>query len=211
MTHEHTDAERSLALARMTEICESFYLAAVATGCHAFIEFTGLLGEFLQVCRDAEEAGNKTWMSQNVHGGEHMPMAPYRLGYLREKLACIYGAALFQTEDTPESDPAREAERVLSALAVAVYREPQMLGLLIHTIGHMVPYMTEAIGQERGQPWLDMQHKRSADAMMRATNMCEHTVPSPDGKTDLLKDALARIRGVGGTSGFAKWFGGGKA
>lgn len=207
MTHERSDKDRKLALDRMAEICESFYLAAVATDVHAFIEFTGLLGEFLNLCKDAEQSGCRTWMGANVHGGENLPMRPYRLGYLREKLSCIYGGALFQTEDdAPESDPTREAERVLSALALAVYHEPEALPVVMHSIGHMVPHHEEAIGGERLAGWLHAQNRRAADAYVRAGQLCEHAGTSEEDKRKLFAEAMAKIESAGNASIFGKFF-----
>ena len=206
MNHERSDADRKLALERMASVCEAFYLAAVATDCHAFIEFTGLLGEFLNVCRDAEDSGNRTWMGANVHGG-HLPMAPFRLGYLREKLACIYGPALLADAegDLPEEDPIRDAERSLSALALATYHEPGALPVVLHSIGHMVQHHEDAIGAERVGAWLKAQNRRASDGYVRAAAMCEHADLSPDEKSKLFTEAMTKLEATGQNTIFAKF------
>ena len=58
--------------------------------CHAFLEHVGLIGEFVNVCRD-ELGSGRDFAAANGHGDEAVELGPHRLGYLREKLACIYG------------------------------------------------------------------------------------------------------------------------
>lgn len=94
MTSEDDDkAYRARALERMRWASDVFYSHAADTGCHAFLEFTGLMNEFIQLCQDAEAAG-KPWLHANVHSGEHLRLEPWHRDYVREKLACIYGPGL---------------------------------------------------------------------------------------------------------------------
>ncbi len=92
---EYTPAERAEILARMREVSAWFYLAAQRVGCHAFIEFTGLMNEFRQRCERAEEAGDASWIGANGHD-VNMPLKPYEVDYIREKLHCIYGEAVLK-------------------------------------------------------------------------------------------------------------------
>lgn len=53
----YTPEERKAILARMRTASNLFYSAAAAAGCHAFIEFTGLMNEFIKLCTEAEAQG----------------------------------------------------------------------------------------------------------------------------------------------------------
>lgn len=94
-----TPEERAAILQRMRDASNRFYAAAAAAGCHAFIEFTGLMNEYVKLCQEAEAAGLE-WVHANVHGGNHLPFAPHHIAYLSEKLECIYGRGL--TDGTEE-------------------------------------------------------------------------------------------------------------
>ena len=93
MDEAYTPEERQEILAKMHATSQVFYGMAVASGCHAFIEFTGLMNEFLQVCEEAEEAG-RPWIHANGHNPEHLRFQPRHIEYLSEKLGCIYGKKL---------------------------------------------------------------------------------------------------------------------
>lgn len=90
---DYTAEERQAILQRMRKASNSFYFAAMVAGCHAFIEFTGLMNEFIKLCDDAEKAGIP-WVHANVHGDVHLPFQPWHMAYLSEKLECIYGVRL---------------------------------------------------------------------------------------------------------------------
>jgi hypothetical protein len=77
----------------MEVVISRFYPAAVNTHVHAFIEFCGLMHEFLQMCRATHEEGRDFTMC-NTHTGEALVMKPHHVAYLAEKLGCIYGPAL---------------------------------------------------------------------------------------------------------------------
>jgi hypothetical protein len=82
-------------IAKMEQASHHFYGAACACGNHAFIEFTGLMNEYIKACEAAMEAGLDFTML-NKHNGEHLPFRPYFAKYLGEKLGCIYGPELSQ-------------------------------------------------------------------------------------------------------------------
>src|SRR3954469_5199638 len=67
-----------------------FYSMAQATGNHAFIEFTGLMNEYIKLCVKSVEQG-KDFTCANTHVGQSLPFELYPLGYLLEKIECIYG------------------------------------------------------------------------------------------------------------------------
>jgi hypothetical protein len=90
---KETHEERAAILAKMHAASNAFYRAAVASGCHAFIEFTGLMNEYIKLCHEADSSGIE-WVHANVHGDIHLPFAPLHIAYLSEKLECIYGRGL---------------------------------------------------------------------------------------------------------------------
>jgi len=99
-----TAEERAHILNRMRAASNSFYAAAAHAGCHAFIEFTGLMNEFIKLCEDAEQQGTD-WVHANVHGDVHLPFKPYHVEYLSEKLECIYGRRLQLVADAATPPP----------------------------------------------------------------------------------------------------------
>jgi len=71
-----------------------FYHDAVHTGCHPFIEFTGLMNEYIDICQVALQQG-LDFTETSIHGsGKPLPMREHHRQYLTEKLECIYGYSL---------------------------------------------------------------------------------------------------------------------
>lgn len=95
---QETPEERKAILDKMQAASDIFYSIAVAAGCHAFIEFTGLLNEHIKICREAENSGIE-WVRANVHGDTHLPFKPHNIKYINEKLECIYGRGLASVDD----------------------------------------------------------------------------------------------------------------
>jgi hypothetical protein len=77
---------------RMQSTSNTFYSGAVMTGNHAFIEFTGLINEYVKACYDSIEK-DVDFTQANVHTGKALPLAPYQLEYIAEKFDCIYGGS----------------------------------------------------------------------------------------------------------------------
>jgi len=96
--YTYTPEERAEMLARMQKCANTFYSHVTAAGCHAMIEFTGLMNEFIKVCAEAHAAGEQ-FPFANTHSGVTLPFQPYHLKYLAEKLNCIYGPALLASEE----------------------------------------------------------------------------------------------------------------
>lgn len=90
--------ERLVMLRKMQEASDKFYAAAVNTRAHALIEFTGLMNEYITVCRVAHQEGQQ-FSESNTHSGEALPFKAHNLAYLAEKLNCIYGPALLESEE----------------------------------------------------------------------------------------------------------------
>ena len=89
---EGTPEGRQAILARMRAASRTFYGAAFTSGCHAFVEFAGLMNEFIKLCEEAERAGID-WMHASGHVAR-LPFQPYNIEYLNTKLECIYGVRL---------------------------------------------------------------------------------------------------------------------
>lgn len=96
--YTYTPEERAAMLQKMRACSDSFYSQAAHAGCHALIEFTGLMNEFIKVCAEAHAAGEQ-FPFANTHCEVLLPFKPYHLAYLAEKLGCIYGPALVASEE----------------------------------------------------------------------------------------------------------------
>lgn len=90
--------EQRVMLQKMRSVSAAFYSGAIRTGVHAFVEFCGLMNEFIKIC---EHSGRKgvDFSQSNVHTGQRLHMEDYEVTYLAEKLECIYGATI---QDSPE-------------------------------------------------------------------------------------------------------------
>lgn len=93
----HTEAERAGMLDKMQAVANAFYPAACQTGCHAFIEFCGLMNEYIKVCSNTSAEG-VDFTEANDHIGVALVMKPHNVEYLAEKLRCIYGPTLQDPE-----------------------------------------------------------------------------------------------------------------
>lgn len=95
-------------LKRMQQASNAFYAAAIAIGNHPFIEFTGLMNEYIKICEDAHAMGID-FSNCNIHTGERLPVASYRQAYMQEKLECIFGCDV-QVEPFPGNPADKESE-----------------------------------------------------------------------------------------------------
>jgi hypothetical protein len=89
----YSDEELKTIIQQVSEASNEFYYKAARTGCHALIEFCGLMNEFVQMCRMTMEAGEDFTMA-NTHSGHSLKAQDYQIKYLAEKLDCIYGPVL---------------------------------------------------------------------------------------------------------------------
>jgi hypothetical protein len=94
----HSPDERAVMLTKMKKLSDEYYANATHIGCHAFIEFAGLMNEFISVCTAAHKQGDD-FPFANTHSGVVLPFQPHNLAYLAEKLGCIYGPALLASEE----------------------------------------------------------------------------------------------------------------
>lgn len=99
----YTPEELREMLAKMSAASSAFYRDAVRTGCHPFIEFTGLLTEYIKLC-EAALAQGIDFTETSIHGsGQPLPMESYHRDYLNEKLECIYGTSLAALQGGPHA------------------------------------------------------------------------------------------------------------
>ncbi|MFK4706015.1 hypothetical protein ABIC83_002854 [Roseateles asaccharophilus] len=90
--------EREAAIQRMQKASDAFYRDAIAIGNHPFIEFTGLINEYIKVCRAAHEKGID-FSECNTHSGQKLPLHPVNSDYINEKLECIFtGSKILDAE-----------------------------------------------------------------------------------------------------------------
>jgi hypothetical protein len=80
-------------LNRMEAAADQFYKLATATYCHAYIEFSGLLREYCQVCRENLARGID-FRELNGYHSQRMELQPHEIDYFNEKLKCIFQGLL---------------------------------------------------------------------------------------------------------------------
>ncbi len=85
----HTRAELKAMIEDMNHVTSWFYRMATQIGNHPFIEFTGLMNEYIRCCEGAL-ANDVDFSECNTHGGKELPMTNYQVDYTNEKLECIY-------------------------------------------------------------------------------------------------------------------------
>ena len=83
-----TQIERAQATERMQRCADDFYRTAIGIGNHPFIEFAGLMNEYIQACRHAQAQGID-FTECNNHGRQVLPLHPIMSDYINEKLECI--------------------------------------------------------------------------------------------------------------------------
>lgn len=81
--------EREQILQRMELASRHFYYDATRIGNHPFIEFTGLMNEYIKACECFHQQGGD-FTECNTHSGLVLPLQPYHLKYINEKLECIF-------------------------------------------------------------------------------------------------------------------------
>jgi hypothetical protein len=82
---EQVDAIRA-----MKAISRVFYSQATELGNHPFIEFCGLMNEYIKIAENARKAGID-FTDATAHQGQPLPIEKYEAAYLAEKFDCIFG------------------------------------------------------------------------------------------------------------------------
>lgn len=91
--------EREEALKKMKAASATFYHMATLIGVHPFIEFTGLMNEYIKACEQAHATG-LDFSDCTAHSGLHLPLRPYEVDYINEKLECIFtGRSVMSKEE----------------------------------------------------------------------------------------------------------------
>jgi len=94
----YSSEERATMLKSMREASDRFYRMAVKIQCHPFIEFSGLMHEYIQMCERAHQQGID-FTQTHAHSGYALPMQSFNAAYLGEKIGCIYGPSLQQASN----------------------------------------------------------------------------------------------------------------
>ena len=81
--------ERAIAIEEMKVVSDGFYARAFRIGNHPFIEFCGLMNEYINSCRVAHDAGID-FSECSAHSGQALPIDGFALNYINEKLNCIF-------------------------------------------------------------------------------------------------------------------------
>jgi hypothetical protein len=92
------ETDRELILGKMQRASDTFYRLAVWSECHSFVEFTGLMNEFIKICRQSLQDGIP-FEQASTHSGVALAMQPFHAAYLAEKLNCIYGMSLLAKQE----------------------------------------------------------------------------------------------------------------
>lgn len=77
------------AIETMQQAANDFYRSAVHIGNHPFIEFAGLMKEYINAFREAASQGIDSTQC-NTHTGQKLPLHVYLVDYINEKLECIF-------------------------------------------------------------------------------------------------------------------------
>lgn len=89
--NEYSLEERARMLEGMRHASKVFYALACRAENHAFIEFTGLLNEYLKLCELAHREG-RDFTRANVHTGAPLVLEAkeHDAEYLGEKFGCVF-------------------------------------------------------------------------------------------------------------------------
>lgn len=93
LSMQTSKADLDKMVAAMSDVSAKFYAGAVQTRCHPFIEFCGLMNEYIGVCKSAASKG-VDFSEANQHTGVALPIEEFHANYIGEKLGCIYGPSL---------------------------------------------------------------------------------------------------------------------
>lgn len=90
LTEERKEELRKT-IAAMGKISHDFYYEAIKTNNHPFIEFCGLMNEYIVVCSQTLADG-KDFSMINTHAGDgqSLTVREFNKDYLEQKLNCIF-------------------------------------------------------------------------------------------------------------------------
>jgi hypothetical protein len=133
-------AELENVIQRMRTVSNAFYYSAVHVGNHAFIEFCGLMNEYIQVCALTLEGGHDYTETTGHGSGAGLRMEDFHRAYIAEKLECIFSTSFpALMTGTPDGPPqSKQAMRRTIAELRAEVKEDERLrsrlsSILTHT------------------------------------------------------------------------------
>jgi hypothetical protein len=97
-------AELQRAIEQMHAASSLFYSMAFRIGNHPFIEFTGLINEYIKCCENALGQGIDFTLC-STHTGLKLPMRSFEVDYINEKLECIFTGRSVMVVTNPEDEP----------------------------------------------------------------------------------------------------------
>ena len=79
-------------LEAMKAAASNYYCEAIATNCHTFIEFTGLINEYIKICERNLNQGGVDFTKTSAHcpGEPKLQIEDWELQYINDKLRCIF-------------------------------------------------------------------------------------------------------------------------
>jgi hypothetical protein len=90
-------------LAAMKAASNNYYREAIATNCHTFIEFTGLINEYIKICERNLQQRGIDFTNTSVHAdGPRLHIENWELNYINEKLCCIFPELLLVKTENAE-------------------------------------------------------------------------------------------------------------
>lgn len=92
----YTEKQQQQMIHKMKLASTTFYCDAVQIGNHAFIEFTGLMNEYIKMCDQTMKAGID-FNECSQHTRRKLVTKDYNLTYIREKLDCIFLGEINET------------------------------------------------------------------------------------------------------------------
>ncbi|MEG4842478.1 hypothetical protein [Microcoleus sp. B9-D4] len=92
-------------LEAMKAAANNYYYEAIATNCHTFIEFTGLINEYIKICERNFKQRGVDFTKTSVHfpGEPKLDIEGWELDYINDKLRCIF-PDLKLVKETGEDD-----------------------------------------------------------------------------------------------------------
>jgi hypothetical protein len=78
---------------RMCDLITQFYHSAVQIGNHPFLEWTGVMNEYVRLCINALAEGID-FANANIHSRGVLPVYEFNVDYFAEKTRCIFGNTL---------------------------------------------------------------------------------------------------------------------
>lgn len=97
----------------MQEASDRFYHAATRIHNHPFIEFTGLMNEYIKVCEhNAAQGRDFRQASRHTEQGP-LELHDFQVSYIREKLECIYGEQILGKKKRETSKKQRPSPAIL--------------------------------------------------------------------------------------------------